>query len=155
MANVLNTLYACFHWSFNGKLKSARQPWVQGIWHPCVGCACFSVSFQDGTDINCLIWKRQELGTIMLNSKVSLIFTFMGPSMMLPTGLSGLESTAWSFSSIWGMWGWHWDHRTNLIKYMWSTWRVKMFKISLDPPQTLGGPKCQTQPGTNTCRQSS
>lgn len=74
MANVLNTLDACFHWRFNGKLKSARQPRVPGIWHPCVGCACFTVSFQDGTDINCLIWKRQELGTITLNSKVSLIF---------------------------------------------------------------------------------
>lgn len=91
MANILNILYACFHWSFNGELKLAREPWVQGIWHPCVGCACFTVSFQDGTDINCLIWKTQELGTITLNSKVSLVLPSWAPAWCYPQASQGLK----------------------------------------------------------------
>lgn len=98
------------------------------------GCACFPVSSRDGTDINCLICKRQRLGIIIFNSKVSLVSPSWAPARCYPQASWGLKApiqgTGWRGGG---------DQSLSPIKHMWKTGRPKMFQISPAPPQELGG----------------
>lgn len=78
---------------FEREAKSSRDGSVSKasgahVWR----CACFPVSSRDGTDINCLICKRQRLGIIIFNSKVSLVSPSWAPAWCYPQASWGLKA---------------------------------------------------------------